>query len=260
MPTGALTEYMDVAQVALYAFWIFFAGLVYYLHRENKREGYPLVAEDRTNGRVVVQGFPAVPPPKTFTLRNLTTYQAPPGNVDERPIAAAPTAPWPGAPLKPTGNPLVDGVGPAAYAMREDAPDLTVLDKPRIVPIRVAPDHHVDPRDPNPVGMRVLGADNQVAGVVRELWIDRTEPGVRYLEVEVPVAEGTRTVLMPMTMLKIDGARRVVRTGAILASQFADVPGLKNPNQVTKLEEDMITGYFAGGYLYATPARQEPLI
>ena len=29
MHTGAITNYIDVAQLALYAFWIFFAGLVY---------------------------------------------------------------------------------------------------------------------------------------------------------------------------------------------------------------------------------------
>ncbi|MBL8337961.1 MAG: photosynthetic reaction center subunit H, partial [Rhodoferax sp.] len=42
METGSLTGYIDVAQVTLYVFWVFFAGLVYYLHQENKREGYPL--------------------------------------------------------------------------------------------------------------------------------------------------------------------------------------------------------------------------
>jgi photosynthetic reaction center H subunit len=29
---------------------------------------------------------------------------------------------------------------------------------------------------------------------------------------------------------------------------------------VTLLEEDKIMGYFGGGYLYATPERQEPFI
>ena len=28
MQTGAITQYIDVAQIALYAFWIFFAGLI----------------------------------------------------------------------------------------------------------------------------------------------------------------------------------------------------------------------------------------
>ena len=42
METGAITEYMDVAQLALYAFWIGFFFLVRHLHREGKREGWPL--------------------------------------------------------------------------------------------------------------------------------------------------------------------------------------------------------------------------
>ena len=33
---------VDLAQISLYAFWLFFAGLVIYLQRENMREGYPL--------------------------------------------------------------------------------------------------------------------------------------------------------------------------------------------------------------------------
>ena len=47
LPTAALTGYIDVAQVTLYAFWLFFAGLIFYLRREDKREGYPLDS-DRT--------------------------------------------------------------------------------------------------------------------------------------------------------------------------------------------------------------------
>ena len=42
METGAITQYVDLAQLVLYLFWIFFAGLIYYLVRENHREGYPL--------------------------------------------------------------------------------------------------------------------------------------------------------------------------------------------------------------------------
>ena len=34
MQTGAITGYIDVAQIALYVFWVFFAGLIYYLQRE----------------------------------------------------------------------------------------------------------------------------------------------------------------------------------------------------------------------------------
>jgi hypothetical protein len=63
METGAITSYIDVAQVVLYAFWIFFAGLIYYLHQEDKREGYPLLS-DRSD-RVVVQGFPPFQHPRS---------------------------------------------------------------------------------------------------------------------------------------------------------------------------------------------------
>ena len=42
MDTGSITGYVDVAQLVLYAFWIFFFGLIIYLRREDKREGYPL--------------------------------------------------------------------------------------------------------------------------------------------------------------------------------------------------------------------------
>jgi photosynthetic reaction center H subunit len=55
-------RYFDGAQIALYAFWLFFAGLVFYLRREDKREGYPL---DSPQGPR--EGFPSVPPKKVYT-------------------------------------------------------------------------------------------------------------------------------------------------------------------------------------------------
>ena len=67
-------------------------------------------------------------------------------------------------------------------------------------------------------------------------------------------------MLLPMPFVRIDSWNRKVKVVAITAAQFADVPAIKNPDQVTRLEEDKITGYFAGGHLYATPQRQEPLI
>jgi photosynthetic reaction center H subunit len=43
------SQYVDVAQIVLYMFWAFFAGLIYYLLRENHREGYPMDS-GRENG------------------------------------------------------------------------------------------------------------------------------------------------------------------------------------------------------------------
>lgn len=59
-------EHLDGAQITLYAFWLFFFGLVYYLRKEDKREGYPLEGD---NGRPV-QGFPVVPPKKTYIAQD----------------------------------------------------------------------------------------------------------------------------------------------------------------------------------------------
>jgi hypothetical protein len=73
MPSGAITNYIDVAQLTLYAFWIFFFCLIFYLRREDKREGYPLIGE---GGRRHL-GFPAMPPPKSFLMPHGATHRAP---------------------------------------------------------------------------------------------------------------------------------------------------------------------------------------
>ena len=67
-------------------------------------------------------------------------------------------------------------------------------------------------------------------------------------------------MLLPLPFAKIDGRRDRVWVQAILGSQFADVPATKSLDQVTKFEEDRIVGYYGAGTLYATPARQEPLL
>ena len=47
---------------------------------------------------------------------------------------------------------------------------------------------------------------------------------------------------------------------AIYARHFAAVPALRNPDQITKLEEEKISAYYGGGTLYADASRSEPLI
>jgi photosynthetic reaction center H subunit len=255
MKTGAVTGYIDVAQIALYAFWIFFAGLIIYLRREDKREGYPL--ESDRSSRVRVQGFPAMPAPKTFKLANGGTVLAPRSERDARLIMAQPLGFYPGAPWQPTGNPMLDAVGPAAYAQRADHPDLTIAGLPMIVPLRAAAGFSVAGEDPDPRGMEVYGADRELGGIVHDIWVDRAEPQIRYLEV---ATLGARHVLLPITFAKINGRKRRITVKSILGSQFAMVPSLANPDQVTLLEEDQITAYYAGGNLYATPARAEPFL
>lgn len=255
---GEITGNIDVAQVTLYAFYLFFIGLVLYLRREDKREGYPLLSD--RSGAVLVQGFPDIPSPKAFHMPEGHTSYAPETTKEIPRAGLRPLAPWPGAPMTPTGNPLVDGVGPAAWANRVDEPEVTWEGEPAIVPLSIVAGTFVDPRDVNPIGMEVIAADGVTAGVVREIWTDRSEPQIRYLEVETNEAAGGRHVLLPMGFADIQTKRGVVRTNSIFASQFADVPGLKSDQQITKLEEDKIMAYFAGGLLYASPKRLEPVI
>ncbi len=249
------TQYIDLAQVVLYLFWAFFAGLILYLHQESKREGYPLVAEENRPG-VSIVGFPGMPAPKTFRLFHGGEVTVPNGRGDARDLKLAQTAPWTGAPYVPTGNPMVDGVGPASWAERDDHPDLTVEGEPKIVPLRVATEFHVEPRDPDPRGFPVVGADDVQAGVISDLWVDKAEFLFRYYEIKL---NDGRNVLLPVTMARIEGKKRV-KVRSILGSQFTGVPALKNPDQITFLEEDKVSGYYGGGYLYATPERQEPIV
>jgi len=260
MGTGAITGYIDVAQIALYAFWVFFAGLIYYLHREDKREGYPLESDrsDRSGGRVKVQGWPSVPKPKSFHLRDGRVVMSPNFRSSNQTLGGTPSVGHLGAPLEPTGDAMLASVGPGSYSDRADIADTTLDGEARIVPLRAAPGFEVSGHDRDPRGLAVLGADDAVAGVVRELWVDRAEVLFRYLEVEVPVQGGSRRVLLPVNFSRIGD--RHVKVRSILASQFAQVPGTRNPDSVTLLEEDKIMGYFGGGTLYATPDRQEPLL
>lgn len=250
--------YLDFAQVTLYVFWIFFACLIFYLRREDKREGYPL--ESTASGGGVQHGFPRAPDPKTYLLRDGHTVTLPNNRNDRGNVALTPIAVWEGAPQEPTGNPMLDGVGPGSWANREDVPEYNAAGAPIIVPLRLAEATFLNSRDPDPRGMNVIGADNEIAGVVTDVWLDRAEALIRYIEVEVKTSAGAKRVLLPMPFALVNHKRGRVSVDAILASQFADVPVTKSPDQVTKLEEDKISAYFGGGRLYATPSRQEPII
>lgn len=253
MQTGAITEHFDVAFVAINAFFLFFFGLVYYLRREDRREGYPLV--DEATGKPQTTWFPGLPEKKSYLLADGSTLWLPRDKA-ERSSAVSQLSGPPGAPFVPTGNPLRDAVGPASYAERQDHTDNDWEGHPRIVPLRVATGYFLEPSDPDPRGYDVVAADGKVAGTLAEVWIDRAEPQVYYYEAKA----GGRTVLIPARLAVINETARSVIVELITAAQFADVPALKNPDQITLLEEDKIAGYFAGGKLYATKERQDPLI
>lgn len=249
---------IDLAAVLFTLFWVFFVGLILYLRREDKREGYPLDSDRR--GGVSVQGFPGVPAPKEFLLAHGGSVSAPRDSADRRTHAVKPAAPHFGAPFIPTGDPMIDGVGPASYAERSDTPDLTIDGLPRVVPMRVDPGFVVSRNDLDPRGIPIIAADGVEVGTVKDLWVDRAEPQILYIEATLTEPPGGRSVLIPIGFADINKGRRQIRVDALYSRQFGTVPALASPDQVTLLEEDKISAYYAGGLFYADDRRQEPLL
>ncbi|MGG5811068.1 photosynthetic reaction center subunit H [Falsiroseomonas sp. CW058] len=258
MPAQATPVFLDLAAISLYAFFAFFAGLIYYLRTEDKREGYPLVSDRPGVPRPEVHGFPGTPKPKYFILPHGGTVST--NGPAERDISAAaePYDPYPGAPLVPVVDPMQAGIGTASYVNRSEHPDLTWDDAtPKVVPLRAAAGWGVEEGDPEIRGRVALGLDGKVAGTVADLWVDKSEYLFRYVEVEV-AATGKRT-LVPIGLVTWRGDGPV-RIETATAAQVAAAPTLSHPTQVSLREEDRMSGYFGGGELYATPNRVEPLV
>ncbi|UZK66644.1 photosynthetic reaction center subunit H [Sphingomonas sp. M1-B02] len=255
-----LTPGIDVALLVFWAFVLFFIGLVFYLRREDRREGYPL--EDEMTGRLQAPGGPlSMASPKSFLLPfGHGTVTTPTQGREPIDIAAQRTERSHGAPYAPTGNPLVDGIGPAAWADRAKRPDLDMEGHPRIVPLSTAADFWVAREDSDMTGWPVIGADGVVAGTVSDLWIDRADRLVRYIQLSGTDGVGIGPVIAPMMMAKVDRRRRRVVIDAVNAAQFAEAPRPAAPDRITLYEEERVQAYFGGGYLYANTNRQEPLI
>jgi photosynthetic reaction center H subunit len=252
---------IDITEILLILFTIFFFGLVFYLMREGRREGYPL--EEDTTGRLEkIEGFLWWPKPKTFALPHGrgTVSKPDPADRDTRTVAARRLAVWPGAPLVPTGDPMVDGVGAGSYAERAKLPDLDNHGNARIAPMRVLKEFSVVKQDADPRGFDMVGVDGRVAGTVQDLWVDRMESLIRYLEVSVPDGSQTRTILVPFAMCTVDGGKRRVATDSAASNQFKNAPAAPANDQITRYEEERVIGFFGGGYLYSDPSRAEPLV
>ena len=246
---------IDLVEVLFTLFWVFFIGLVLYLHRESKREGYPLVS-DRSDS-ITVQGFPAVPAPKTYNLDDGRSVTAPREEAPETHYSSEPAATHPGAPIDPTGDPMLAGVGPGAYAAgRSSVVEKTLEGTPRIVPLRKSPSSYVDPKDTDPRGMSVVAADGESVGTVSDLWIDLAEPQIYYLE--VGGGEHGQATLVPFGFADIDKRANVIRVNAIYSKHWSNVPKTASPDQITPLEEDKIVAYYGGGLLFADDRRAEP--
>jgi photosynthetic reaction center H subunit len=254
MQFGAITGYVDLAQIVLYMFWLFFAGLIYYLVREGHREGYPMESDGLSKD---VIGWPVPKGTKVYKTSH-GDMLVPDMKKGEPRYSASDTYASPGSPIEPKGDPLTAGVGAGAYANRADTPDLMADGHVKIVPLRVAKANGISHNDTDPRGLPVIGGDHKVAGTVRDVWLDQAEMLFRYLEVEVASVGGSRRVLLPIPFARIGS--KDVRVNSIYSHQFGNVPALRNPDQVTFMEEEKISAYYGAGTLYAHPSRSEPLL
>jgi photosynthetic reaction center H subunit len=237
----------DLAAVAIWAFWLFFAGLVFYLQRENMREGYPLEKEDGTVAPN--QGPFPVPRPKVFLMPEGVPDTVVPSAENElqhrrENLALARTAISEGFPHKPTGDPMLDGVGPASWVPRRDRVERDGNGHPKIQPIVNHDDYFVSAgRDPR--GMPVVCNDDHVAGTVVDLWVDMPEHLIRYLEIELETG-GRR--LAPIQLVRVKPRYVDIRT--LNTERLAQVPQTKSKNEITLLEEEKIVAFYGGGELY----------
>ncbi|MEM1130923.1 MAG: photosynthetic reaction center subunit H [Pseudomonadota bacterium] len=238
----------DLASAAIWSFYIFFAGLIYYLQTENMREGFPLEDED---GNVAPnQGPFPLPKDKTFILRNgegeVTVPSGARGDRDD--LALERTDPSNGYPYAPTGDPMRDGVGPAAWAPRRNVPERDGHGHIKIVPMDSAKEFRVS-AGRNPIGLPVLSKDDIVIGYITDLWVDKPEALVRYLEVTLEEEFGKGKRLIPMAMARIK--RKWVKVSSLHSSRFAGVPRTRKAAEITMLEEEKISAWYAGGIMYS---------
>ncbi len=256
MPFAAITSHIDIAQVVLYTFWLFFFGLILYLRYEDQREGYPLENENGPTNRQIF--YP--PPNKPFALEGGGVRES--NRADRKDLNYDTMTASIGDPVLPKGDPIDAGMGSGSWSNREDVPDVTFDGHLRIVPLRVATDFGVNEEDPDPRGYEVVGSDRVVAGKVVDLWVDRAEFVHRYMEVELNEASGAagKHVLLPVGFMFLDSATQRIYVDSLRAAQFHQVPGTKKPDEVTRLEEDKIVAAFGAGYLYSSPQRAEPLL
>lgn len=247
----------DLASLAIWSFWIFFAGLIYYLQTENMREGYPL--EDDDGALAPNQGPFPVPKDKTFILpHGRGEVTVPSGQHPDRPnLGLERTAKAAGSPYVPTGDPMADGVGPAAWAPRRAVPELDAHGHAKIKPMASLPEFHVS-AGTDPRGKAVVTGDGEVVGRIIDMWVDIPEQLVRYLVVDLNPEGSGKVRLIPMNFARIKSDRVTVRS--LYAHNMEGIPTVKSDAEITLLEEEKIMAWFGGGTLYADPARAEPRI
>jgi len=247
MPLGSITYHIDFAETALVLFFLGFLGIVWFLRRLDKREGYPMKTSPFSARPML--GFPSPPDPKTYLLEEGGTTVAP-HYYPQPPSRAVPLYSFDGTPMTPVGNPLLAALGPGAWVMRRDEPMLTEKGELMLEPLRKSKEWSVEKGEADPRGMVVFDRRWKKVGVVHDVWVDKSIKILRLLEIELRAGLASGRVLVPIFHTEIDEQAREVRITALEAHQFADLPMPSKPDELTAREDDRLNAYFAAGYFY----------
>lgn len=242
---------LDSTMVCVLIFVVFFCALVFHLRREDKREGYLADTVTPTGRNRFAKYLLPMPWEKTFRRPHdrppvTNPKRGPLREAEVRPARAAR-----GLPIRPKADGLLEGIGPAAWQNREDDPDLDLHGRPKIIPLSKHEEYFVAAGDPDPRGWEVIGSDGERAGEIVDLWFNRAEFFLRYLEMRLD-APGAGTRILPLFFTAIDRKRRRIRVPHMPAARFKDAPTLEKGDEITMREEDRVNAFFAGGRFYGS--------
>lgn len=246
---------IDGAMVALIIFAGFFFWLVFFhLRPEDKREGYPAIRPDGQVPFFKGRGIFPMPLTKTFKRPHgqppVSTPRADPRAGDRPAVMPRNDS----KPMRPKADGLAEGIGPAAWAEREDVADLNVEGKPKMGPLSHEPEYRILDGCPDPRGWPLLGSDGERAGTVRDIWFNRAEFFPRYLEVEADTGD----FLVPLFFAVVHSGKRTVTVRDMPAGRLAEAPFRQHEDRITLLEEDRVNGFFGGGVMYGKTPNGDP--
>ena len=249
---GVIGSQLDIPTIVFWIFVLFFLALVFWLQRENKREGYPLKASPFTPERI--DGFPPMPTEPLIYLLNEGGSTQAPHHFPQAPMHAAPVHRFDGTPLSPLGNPLLAGIGPGSWVRKRDDPARNERGELMLQPLRLLPEWSVLREDSDPRGMAVVDWRLNPVGRVSDVWVDLGAKIIRFLEVELNPAlgapNGPSHVLVPIFHTDIAERTRRVRVTALWAHQFAEIPTLATPGIISGQEEERLNAYFNAGEFF----------
>ena len=253
MIRGAI-GHLDVAQIMLYAFFLFFAGLhlVPAPGRPARRLSAGIRRTAPSSPRLPVHSLAQDLSPRRRLDRESAEF---PGR--QRPINAVKVEPWPGAPHRADRRPVAGRRRPGSWNVRPDFAYKTFDGHDVVAPMRVATNYAVADGGGNPIGFSVIGADGKVAGTIKDIWVDRAESMVSYYEIGLT---GGKSVLAPVHFCDVNFRARTVKITALTAEPVRRGAATEEPRRVTMQEEEKVAAVLRRRHALFDPARAEPLL